>query len=89
MTREDLGKIAYEAACKVTGCTQPWAEANQEKWIAAGVATYFAGMRSAQDLADARAEHWLKSEKDRDVFRHHEATAISEWIDKAVNLGDN
>ena len=33
-----LGKIAYEAAAKQTGCKQPWEEANQLKWIAAAQA---------------------------------------------------
>lgn len=30
----ELGRIAYEAAAAETGCTQPWEEANQAKWIA-------------------------------------------------------
>lgn len=34
----DIGRIAYEAAAKATGCEQPWAEANQAKWNAAAMA---------------------------------------------------
>jgi len=33
-----LGQVAYEAAAAVTGCEQPWAEATQAKWEAAGEA---------------------------------------------------
>jgi hypothetical protein len=35
-SRKTPGQIAYEAAAGVTGCQQPWAGANQEKWEAAG-----------------------------------------------------
>jgi hypothetical protein len=30
-----LAQIGYEAAAKLTGCEQPWADANQGKWKAA------------------------------------------------------
>jgi hypothetical protein len=33
-----LGRIAYEAAAKLTDCKQPWEEANQDKWNAAATA---------------------------------------------------
>ena len=36
--RKTPGQIAYEAAAAATGCKQPWAEANQAKWEAAGAA---------------------------------------------------
>jgi len=35
---ESLGKLAYESAATLTGCTQPWEEANKAKWIAAAKA---------------------------------------------------
>jgi len=34
----ELGRIAYGAACLATGCKQSWDEANQGKWIAAAKA---------------------------------------------------
>lgn len=30
-----IGEVAYTAAARVTGCTQPWSSANQQKWSAA------------------------------------------------------
>ena len=38
MTEKELGFIAYEAARQVTGCSQGWVMADQEKWIAAALA---------------------------------------------------
>lgn len=35
-----LGKIAYSAAAKSTGCTQDWNDANKPKWISAAKAMY-------------------------------------------------
>ena len=35
MREETLAQIGYEAAAKMTGCEQPWADANQMKWQAA------------------------------------------------------
>lgn len=37
-----LGQVAYEAAALTTDCSQPWAEANQEKWESAANAVYTA-----------------------------------------------
>lgn len=53
MTR---GRAAYEAAAKVSGCDQPWAEANQPKWEAAAEAVRDTAiiecLQVAKDLAD-------------------------------------
>lgn len=53
MTR---GRAAYEAAAKVSGCTQPWGEANQPKWEAAAEAVRDTAiiecLQVVKDLAD-------------------------------------
>ncbi|MCL5096469.1 MAG: hypothetical protein M1608_02835 [Candidatus Omnitrophica bacterium] len=51
--RMDLGKTAYEAAAKVTGCTQQWEEATQEKWKAAAAAVAVAVIEAQMDVAKA------------------------------------
>jgi hypothetical protein len=91
-TREDLGKIAYEAACKVTGCTQPWSEANQEKWIAAGVAVHHSAWMNLREICVRRIKKLRESEASWWAFpagRFVEASHIKMLIDRAANRRDN
>lgn len=54
----ELGRAAYEAAASLTGCSQPWEEANQAKWIAAAVAAVHRALSGAfaAPLADHERE---------------------------------
>ena len=58
---EALGRAAYEAAAAMTGCDQPWEEANQDKWIAAAQAAVAAHQAAISPHADDQAV---------DVFAH-------------------
>lgn len=43
------GEAAYAAAAGVTGCDQPWSEANQEKWEEAAAAAIMFGQQHAAE----------------------------------------
>jgi hypothetical protein len=43
-----LGRVAYEAAAMVTGCDQPWDQANQAKWL--NMIFDFIGIRAAERI---------------------------------------
>jgi hypothetical protein len=68
--RELLGRIAYEAAAKVTGCDQPWVGAHKEKWIAAADAVFRACTQQMQvwcNTCNARSyASWRPGEDSKD-----------------------
>lgn len=46
---KSAGEAAYAAAAERTGCSQPWPEANQEKWEEAAAAAIMFGRQHAAE----------------------------------------
>lgn len=46
---QSAGEAAYSAAAERTGCSQPWSEANQEKWEEAAAAAIMFGQQHAAE----------------------------------------
>ena len=77
---ESLGRIAYDAAAKVTGCEQPWEEANQAKWIAAAQAVRDKGEPIPPEVLDLlrfMCATW--SAIDRFVYQHCNCDALEHY----------
>lgn len=101
MAEVDLGRLAYEAAAKVSGCEQPWAAANQQKWNAAAEAVrepawqrgYTSGYNdghldrgnTARDVALEFYYHWHNSPGT------NTAQGFDSWweLNKTRFIGDN
>jgi hypothetical protein len=79
------GQIAYEAAQKATGCSQPWEEANREKWEAAANAVIAAEKERCAKIADYwGAGNWKYNGNGRLRFNTQDMQAVINTTARAI-----
>jgi len=83
MTDKTDGQVAYEAAAKLTKCSQPWSEANKCKWEEAARAVKKSFVEQSCGIAETirqRAEYGYSVDSAYDKGLYQAAVEIQQAI---------